>query len=389
MIKDPCLHWKVWLLTPATFAIGTDALSIAGILPLIAGDAHARIEEAAQIVVAYSVACAVGAPLLAVATARLPRIPLAVGALFGFALADAVAALAAGLWTLTAARVVAGASAAIFVSSAYAIAADFVRPQRQDDGVGVVAFGTAISTVIGVPVTVWLGHAASWRMTFACVALLAAGAATALWIAAGGVHLPALARTSFGRRFVPVRHPSILLAMLPNAICAAATTTVYTFLTEILREAHPSLSLEALLLVYGVGGLIGSQTGSVLSAHYGAAQVTMVVLLMNAVNLGLLHLTFSWGVVSVVSVFTWGFAGWFIFSAQQGRLVRFARRYGGTVLTLNQSCIYFGSATGTALGAQLRHAGLPSTSLTGAAVALLLLALATLAFGGLPACARS
>ena len=79
-----------------TFVIGTDDFIIAGILPEIARDQQVSEAAAGQLVTVFSLTYAVAAPPLAVATARLPRRPLVVGGLFGFALINLLTAFAPG-----------------------------------------------------------------------------------------------------------------------------------------------------------------------------------------------------------------------------------------------------------------------------------------------------
>lgn len=61
---------RLWLLAAGTFAVGTDALAIAGILPQITAESHVSLASGAAIVSAYAPRYALGAPFLAVLTAR-------------------------------------------------------------------------------------------------------------------------------------------------------------------------------------------------------------------------------------------------------------------------------------------------------------------------------
>src|SRR5690349_8445092 len=67
------LNPRILFLAIATFAVGTDAYVIAGILPEIAHDLHIQVDQAGQMVTLFALAYAVGSPILAVATARVAR----------------------------------------------------------------------------------------------------------------------------------------------------------------------------------------------------------------------------------------------------------------------------------------------------------------------------
>src|SRR5258708_28575126 len=62
----------LWLAV-ATFAIGTEAFVIAGLLPVIAADMQISVAATGQLVTAYALAYAVGSPILAVVFNNLDR----------------------------------------------------------------------------------------------------------------------------------------------------------------------------------------------------------------------------------------------------------------------------------------------------------------------------
>jgi predicted MFS family arabinose efflux permease len=77
----------VWL-TLGAFAIGTEGFMIAGLLPALAHDLDVGLPAAGHLVTAFSLAYAIGAPVLAVLTAGLERKRLLAVAIAGFALAN-------------------------------------------------------------------------------------------------------------------------------------------------------------------------------------------------------------------------------------------------------------------------------------------------------------
>ena len=55
------------------FAIGTTEFVIMGLLPQVAGDLHISIPTAGWLISGYALGVAIGAPIMAVLTAKLPR----------------------------------------------------------------------------------------------------------------------------------------------------------------------------------------------------------------------------------------------------------------------------------------------------------------------------
>jgi predicted ester cyclase len=76
------------VLAIGTFAIGTEAFVIGGVLPAVARSLGVSTSSAGLLVTAFAVAYALGAPILAVASARLARRALLVSALTVFVAAN-------------------------------------------------------------------------------------------------------------------------------------------------------------------------------------------------------------------------------------------------------------------------------------------------------------
>ena len=111
------LNSLIWL-TLGAFAIGTEGFMIAGLLPTLARDLKVGLVAAGHLVTAFSLAYAIGAPVVAVLTAGLERRRLLAVALCGFTLANLLAALAPGYFGLLAARLLLALAAASFMPAA-------------------------------------------------------------------------------------------------------------------------------------------------------------------------------------------------------------------------------------------------------------------------------
>jgi predicted MFS family arabinose efflux permease len=90
---------RLFWLTLGAFAIGTEGFMIAGLLPALAQDLEVGLSAAGHLVTAFSLAYALGAPVMAVLTAGLERR----WRLLGFGLASAagtrLGSWVAGRWS--------------------------------------------------------------------------------------------------------------------------------------------------------------------------------------------------------------------------------------------------------------------------------------------------
>ncbi|WP_150134449.1 MFS transporter [Streptomyces hyaluromycini] len=143
------MRLRLLLLALGTFAVGTDGMVTAGILPLVARDLDVSISVAGQMVTVFALAYGILAPVLATATARWPRRHALLTALAVFTAANALTALAPSYGALLGTRVLAAVGAALYTPTASAVATSLVPPERR---------GRAIA-VMGVPP---LGRSREW-----------------------------------------------------------------------------------------------------------------------------------------------------------------------------------------------------------------------------------
>jgi MFS transporter, DHA1 family, inner membrane transport protein len=343
---------RILLLALGTFAIGTDVFVIAGILRLIAHSLAIGVEAAGQLNTAYALTYALGAPVLAAATARVRRERVMVLALLGFALADGICVLAPNYGVLLAARILAGACGGVASPTAYGIAASLAPPERRGAALATVALGMTSATVFGAPLGTWIGTSFGWHATFLLGFSLSASAATALALtrmpAAPPIAVPGLAQ-----RFAPLKRPAVLLSLVANWLWSAGNYTIYHY-SSVLFGARLHLgNIMWLLMGYGLGGVAGSQLGGRFIDRFGTVAPITLCVAVNAANLGLINITgaSAWGAGAVM--FVLGFAGWAVFPAQQSRLLQLEPEHGILVLSLISSTIYIGSASGAALGGLL------------------------------------
>ena len=166
-------RFKVVPLALGTFAIGSEGLVIAGILPDIAQGVGVTVSAAGQLVTVYAIVYALTGPLLAVFASHVRPKPLLLWSLAVFAAGNILAAFSPSYLLLMASRVLVAASASAFVPSASAAGAALVSPERRGQALALVWGGFTIATVLGVPLGTIIAGTTSWRFTFIFVAVLA------------------------------------------------------------------------------------------------------------------------------------------------------------------------------------------------------------------------
>jgi predicted MFS family arabinose efflux permease len=329
---------------------------IAGLLPALARDLNVGLPAAGNLVTAFSLAYAIGAPVMAVLTAGLERRRLLAIAMGGFALGNLLAALAPGYSGLLAARLLLAFSAASFMPAASGYAAAVGGPERRGRALSKVTTGLTLAIIAGVPLGVLVGQGFGWRATFFGVAGLAAlslvGILTGLPCQARGV------TAGLSERLALTKRSDILGVLVTSVLTVAGTFAVYTYLGAF-AAGVAGLGPQALapvLLGFGLASAIGAQLSGSAADRWGARSTAIFG---GALAL-LAYLAFSVSpalgparamFVVLPAILLWGFASWGLITAQQAQLVALAPALAPISLSMNSSAIYLGSALGAAVGA--------------------------------------
>src|SRR3954468_3810809 len=168
------------LLALGAFLMCTTEFVIAGLLPQMADDFGVRPSRVGLLITAFAVGMIVGAPVMAVATLRLPKRATLVLALATFAAGHVIAALSGSFELLLAARVLTAVVTGAFWSVASVVATRAAGPDASSRALGVMGSGVAFATVLGVPLGSLAGDHLGWRGTFWALAALAVVAAAVI-----------------------------------------------------------------------------------------------------------------------------------------------------------------------------------------------------------------
>jgi DHA1 family putative efflux transporter-like MFS transporter len=344
----------LWLAV-ATFAIGTEAFVISGLLPIISSELQISMAATGQLVTAYALTYAVGSPVLAVAFNNLDRRTVLTLALGCFIASNVLAVLATSFATLLAARMLMAIGAGLCTPTAMAVAVAITSPERRGRAIALVTSGLTMSTVLGVPLGTWIGSLYGWRATFVLVAILGTVALAGLLLGLPR-GLPRHTAT-LGQRLAVARHSAILHALLVTAFWGIGAFTVLTYLAIPLRNLGLSPTEISLgFLIFGVAAAIGNMLGGTLADRIGPIQTLTLglVTLMMALTLQSIALKFmapdQARPVFLGLVFFQGIGAWAFYPGQMANLVRIEPQGSMIALSLNASAMYFGFAAGSALG---------------------------------------
>src|SRR5437868_1226066 len=278
---------RVLVLAAGTFAIGTDAFVVAGILPDIADSLRVSVAEAGQLVTVFSLAYALLCPVMATLTGSWPRRWVLLSGLVVLALGNVATALAPSYGWVLAARVPAAVGAALFTPAAGAAAAALVAPEYRARALSYVSVGLVSSTVLGVPLGALLGHTISWRGTMWFVAGFAALAALGVALSLPTIPIPP--PLGLRQRLVPLGDRRVMGLLLTTVLGSVGVHMVYSYIAVILRPATGGDVgfLAILLAVSGVAGTAGTLTTARLTDRFGPRRMINAVMTVLGITLAL------------------------------------------------------------------------------------------------------
>ncbi|MCV4263206.1 MFS transporter [Pseudomonas capsici] len=368
------MPFPLLILALSAFAIGTTEFVIMGLLPNVAADLGVSIPGAGWLVTGYALGVAIGAPFMALATARLPRKAALVTLMGIFIIGNLLCALASDYDVLMFARVVTALCHGAFFGIGSVVAAGLVPANRRASAVALMFTGLTLANVLGVPLGTALGQYAGWRSTFWAVTVIGVIAFIGL------VRFLPVNREEekldMRAELAALKGAGIWLSLSMTAMFSASVFTLFTYVAPLLGEVtgvSPQGVTWTLLLI-GLGLTAGNVLGGKLADRSIAITLIGVFVAMAVVSTVL-----SWSSVALVpaeiTLFFWAVAAFAAVPALQVNVVTFGKAAPNLVSTLNIGAFNIGNALGAWVGGSVIAHGLGLTSVPLAAGALAVLAL--------------
>jgi DHA1 family inner membrane transport protein len=352
------------------FAIGTTEFATMSLLRYFARDLHIDEPSAGHVISAYALGVVVGAPIIAVLAARVPRRTLLIGLMLMFAITNGLSALAPNYHWMLAFRFLCGLPHGAYFGIAALVAASLVAPERRTEAVGRVLLGLTVATIVGVPLANWLGQAVGWRWAFVIVTALSLTCASMVAIFAPNDKPDASASPL--RELRALGNLQVWLTLAIGAIGFGGLFSVYTYLGSTLIDVT-RVSPAVTPFVFAAFG-VGMTAGNLFVPRFADRALLPtagLLLVWSAAVLGLYWFAAHNVWTIVLDVIAIGFGG-SLATVLQTRLMDVAGEAQGLAASLNHSAFNAANALGPWLGGMAIAAGWgwTSTGLVGSLLAL-------------------
>lgn len=300
-----------------------------------------------------------------------------------FVAGNSVSAAAPDYHLLMAARFVSGLPHGAFFGVGAVVATSLVAPERKARSVSLMFLGLTVANVIGVPIATLMGQQLGWRATFLAVSAIGLGAITALLLLVPADHGHGETGGLRGELKALGSLP-VWLSLGTTVAGFGALFAAYSYVTPMLTGAagFAEASVTLLLALFGVGATAGNLLGGRL-----ADRSLRGTLFGGLVSLGVVLALFpvlmraEWS--AAVAVVLLGTAAFITGSPLQLMVMEKASAAPSLASSANQAAFNLANAGGAWIGGLALAAGfgLTSPAVAGAALAVLGIGVAGVAYG--------
>ena len=260
---------------------------------------------------------------------------------------------------------------AIFWSITASLVVRLAAKDQRTKALGLLATGSALATVLGLPIGRLVGQYLGWRTSFALIGVLALICLVILWKI-----LPNLPSRNVGNiKSLPdiLKNTPLLLVYLMIILIVTAHFTAYSYIEPfMLNVVNFSANFATwILLMFGLAGIVASM---LFGRYYERMERSFLWLAMMAIALGLstLFLFSDMWALWVINAFLWGIGATTISLVLQIQVLRLAPKATDVAMSLFSGIFNIGIGGGALLGGiVIAQMGLIHIGHVGAAVALL------------------
>jgi len=281
---------------------------VAGLLPAMSRDLGFSEAAVGQLTTVYALGSLLTAIPMVKLTSHLPRRPLLLAAILGFALANSVMTWTDAYPLMLVSRFLGGVAAGLLWALLAGYASRIVAPQLQGRAIAVAMLGAPLAMSIGIPAGTWLSQLIGWRWVFGMMSILSV--LLVGWSRAALPPVPGVPAQQGGSLREVLARPGLLAVYVVMLLAVLAHNVLYTYIAPFVALSGAQDVLDRLLLLFGVASVVSiAVTGALIDRWMRALMALgMALFLLAAVAMALWPASQA-VLVGAVAVWGLGFGG--------------------------------------------------------------------------------
>ncbi|HHA2275372.1 sugar transporter [Enterobacter hormaechei] len=371
---------RVVTLAIAAFIFNTTEFVPVGLLSDIAASFHMETAQVGIMLTIYAWVVALMSLPFMLLTSQMERRKLLIGLFVVFIASHVLSFMAWNFTVLVISRVGIAFAHAVFWSITASLAIRLAPAGKRAQALSLIATGTALAMVLGLPIGRIVGQYFGWRTTFFAIGMGAL--ITQVCLIKLLPKLPSEHSGSLKSLPLLMRRPALMSIYLLTVIVVTAHYTAYSYIEPFVQvvAGFSANFATVLLLILGGAGIIGSILFGKLGNKHASALVSSAIGLLLACLLLLMPAAGSESNLAILSLF-WGVAIMIIGLGMQVKVLALAPDATDVAMSLFSGIFNLGIGAGALVGNQISlHVSMSAIGYLGAIPALIALIWSVLIF---------